>query len=120
MSVPPPRVRRVRLYKSANGREVVKQEFLALAEEGQAALHDLFTRFENGQARPKEVVAVGDDLMEFRVRVGNNPYRAYFFADGPRYVIVLMCVYKNQNKMGDDAMQTCKKRRASWQERGGK
>jgi phage-related protein len=110
----PPRIRRVRFYRSPNGREVAKDEFFELAEEGQAALHELFTRFENGAERHSEIKSVGDDLMEFRVRVGNNHYRAYYFADGPRYVIVLMCIYKNQNKMSPQDKDTCKERRRNW------
>lgn len=76
----PPRVRRVRFYHNENGKKVAREEFLELNEEGQAALADLFTRFENGHERPNEVEAVGSGLLEFRTRVANNQYRAYFFA----------------------------------------
>lgn len=75
-----PRIRRVRFYHSAMGKRVARDEFLSLPEAGQAALHDLFTRYENGRERAGEVEPVKDtDLWEFRVQVGTNPFRAYFF-----------------------------------------
>jgi phage-related protein len=113
-----PRIRRVRFYKNEAGKSVAREEFLALPEAGQAALHDLFTRYENGQERASEVQIVrGTDLWEFRVRIGNNPFRAYFFKDGPKYVIVVVCTYKNQRKMSQTDKATAEQRMKKWQGR---
>jgi hypothetical protein len=89
-----PRVRRVRFYHNENGRRIAREEFLELSEDGQAALGELFMRFENALERPAEVQPVSDGLIEFRTRVANNQYRAYAFKEGPRYVIVVLCVQK--------------------------
>jgi phage-related protein len=114
----PPRVRRVRFYHTDSGKRVAREEFLQLNEDGQAALADLFMRFENGQERPKEVESIGAGIYEFRTRVANNQYRAYFFKDGPRYVIVVLCTYKNQRKMAKPDKELAISRMKSWQARG--
>jgi phage-related protein len=111
----PPRVRRVRFYHNENDKRIAREEFFRLDEAGQAALAELFTRFENGQERPKEVQAIGDGLLEFRTRVANNQYRAYFFKDGPRYVVVVLCVRKNQKKMLKADKDVAIGRMKSWQ-----
>jgi putative component of toxin-antitoxin plasmid stabilization module len=113
----PPRVRRVRFYANSNGRKVAREEFYGLATDGQAALADLFRRFENGQSRRDEVRPVRDGLLEFRVMVGNNPFRAYFFADGPRYVIVTLCTYKNQQKALARQVDLALDRMKAWKRR---
>ncbi|GAB7040444.1 MULTISPECIES: type II toxin-antitoxin system RelE/ParE family toxin [Catenuloplanes] len=101
------------------GKRVARDEFLSLPEAGQAALHDLFTRYENGRERAGEVEPVKDtDLWEFRVQVGTNPFRAYFFKDGPKYVIVVVCTYKNQRKMSKTDKSTARRRMASWRAQG--
>ena len=115
----PPRSRRVRFFKNDLGTSVAKDEFLALPREAQAALGELFSRFENGGERSGEIKNAGEGLYEFRVRVaGNNPYRAYFFKDGPRYVIVVLCVYKNQEKITSSDKKLAKQRMKLWQARG--
>ncbi|GAA4569322.1 hypothetical protein GCM10023176_25630 [Micromonospora coerulea] len=116
-----PRIRRVRFYKSENGKAVAREEFYDLEEEGQAALGDLFTRYEHGLERPGEVKpVVGRGLLEFRVHVRNNQYRAYFFKDGPKYVVVTHCVYKNQRKARTSDLDLAETRMKAWRTRGGK
>ncbi|MFI6762453.1 type II toxin-antitoxin system RelE/ParE family toxin [Micromonospora sp. NPDC050417] len=113
-----PRKRRVRFYKSETGKAVAREEFLDLEEEGRAALGELFTRYEHGLERRGEVSPVRGGLMEFRIQVRNNPYRAYFFADGPKYVIVTLCVYKNQQKARKTDIDLALGRMKSWRARG--
>ncbi|SCL21227.1 Phage-related protein [Micromonospora nigra] len=115
-----PRVRRVRFYKSETGNPVAREEFFALEEEGQAALGDLFRRYEHGLENRGEIKAVGKGLLEFRTHVRNNPYRAYFFQDGPKYVIVTLCVYKNQEKARKSDLDLARQRMDAWRKRGGK
>nr|MDT0663449.1 type II toxin-antitoxin system RelE/ParE family toxin [Micromonospora sp. DSM 115978] len=113
-----PRVRRVRFYKSETGKAVAREEFYDLAEEGRAALGELFTRYEHGLERRGEVRPAGRDLLEFRVQVRNNPYRAYFFRDGPKYVVVALCVYKNQRKARKTDLDLAEERMKAWRARG--
>ena len=113
-----PRVRRVRFYHNENGKRIAREEFLGLSEDGQAALGELFTRFENGLDRPAEVQPASDGLIEFRTRVANNQYRAYAFKDGPRYVIIVLCVQKKQKKMTNADKDLAISRMRSWRARG--
>jgi len=114
-----PRIRRVRFYKTPAGKPVAREEFFDLEEAGQAALGELFTRYEHGLERRGEVLPVREGLLEFRTRVGNDPYRAYFFQDGPKYVIVTLCTYKNRKKASKGDIEVAKSRMKSWKARRG-
>ncbi|MER7992024.1 type II toxin-antitoxin system RelE/ParE family toxin [Micromonospora chalcea] len=111
----------MRFYKSESGKNVAREELFDLDEEGQAALADLFTRYEHGLERPGEVKAVvGRPLLEFRTQVRGVQYRAYFFKDGPKYVIVAHCVHKNQRKARTSDLDLAESRMKAWRARGGK
>ena len=113
-----PRMRRVRFYHTDTGRKVAREEYFELPEAGRAALHELFTRYEHGQERRGEVEPVGNGLFEFRVRVANNRFRAYFFQDGPKYVIVVLCTHKKRPKMDNDDKALALRRMRDWKRRG--
>jgi phage-related protein len=119
MPLDQPRVRRVRFYRSPEtGAAVARREFRDLHTDGQAALLDLFTRFEHDDQLSREVKHVRGDLYEMRAQVGNNPYRALYFADGPRYVVVVMCMYKNQRKLSSTDIDTAMARMNAWRSAG--
>lgn len=118
MSLDRPRVRRVRFFKTATGNPVAREEFYALSEEGQAALGELMMRFEHDLQRPAEIGSLGKGLFELRTQVGNNPYRALFFYDGPKYSIVVTCFYKNQQKTPKSDIKVARDRMAKWKAAG--
>ncbi|MBA3293771.1 MAG: type II toxin-antitoxin system RelE/ParE family toxin [Geodermatophilaceae bacterium] len=78
---------------------MARDEFEALPKHGQAALAHAIARWQRGQSLPAEVKPLAGGLLELRVQVGRDPYRAIFFKDTPVHDVCVLAVYKNQRRL---------------------
>ncbi len=85
---------------------------------GRAALAEVIHRRERGATARHEIKSLGDGLLELRVQVGRDPFRAVFFEDSPVHDVCVIAVYKNTNKLPQAELKRAHARRRRWLEEG--
>jgi len=116
--------RQVRWYREPGSDQeepVARKEFKALPARGQAALIELLKRFRRGGERQAEVefvcnVPPDSKLYELRVRVGSDPFRILYFRDTPVHFIMLLALYKNQQKLPQGDRDKAVRRLKRWRD----
>jgi len=53
-------------------------------------------------------------LWELRVNVGNDPFRLIFFADSPVHDVIVLAIFKNQEKLPRRDLDRATRRRDEW------
>ncbi len=99
-------------------RSVVRDEFEALPTHGRAALALAIGRWQRGQSLPAEVKPLAGGLLELRVQVGRDPFRAIFFQDTPVHDVCVLAVYKNQRKLPKSDLDRALRRMGQWKTEG--
>lgn len=116
--------RQIRWYREpgdAPAESVVLKEFKGLPRHGQAALLELLGRFKKGAERRNEVeffcnVPPDSKLYELRVRVGSDPFRILYFRDTPVHYVLVLAVYKNQQKLPQGDRERAIRRLKRWRD----
>ena len=77
-------------------------------------------RWQRGETLPREVKSLkgSDGLLELRVNVGNDHFRLLFFQDSPVHDVIVLAVYKNQNKLPSRDLDRAHRRMSAWREQG--
>lgn len=122
--------KKFRRYKTAAGKDVVKEELQGLHPDGSAALMVALKLYLKGECPPGQVIplknvyvthkGVRHPIYEIRVRVGNNPFRLLFalLGNASEVVFTVRAFYKNQRKTPPAELTVAKNRLRDWLERG--
>jgi phage-related protein len=98
----------------------VRDEFERLPMYGKAALAEAIGRRGRGASQQGEVrkLTDGKGLIELRVQVGHDPFRAVFFVASPVHDVCVLVVYKNQRQLPKSDIDLAAHRMKQWQEAG--
>lgn len=91
-----------------------KGELAGLQLAGRAALLEAIRLYGKGEALSHHVKPLRTDLLELRVRVGNDPFRLIFFHPMPFVAVGLVAFYKNSPKTPNNLIDTAQERRGAW------
>lgn len=98
-----------------DGRRKAREEFDELNATARAGLAQRMKRYIEGEARPKDVLHLGDGIYEIRYRERNNPHRLLFMHWGP-HCVALTAFHKKQQATPQQDLRKAKDRARRWRE----
>ena len=109
-----------RMYKTATGRAVVKEELQALGGDVELAITRVIHRKQRGELFAREDAPVRGDIRELRVTHDGCEYRAFYSNEGAHGEIVLVLVVAEKKaKRIEKAIKRAEQRLKDWRRRGG-
>lgn len=111
--------RRWRHYRTAGGRQIVRDELKALGVPARAALAAAMKRHLRGELMRHEEEHLGGDLHALRVFLDGNTYRLLYAYQGKhdQVLLALHCIQKKDRKLPNQARRTAQKRLRDWRNR---
>lgn len=110
-----------RLYKTADGKKLVKAELLSLPVDVQAAIADAMKRKSADRCFANEDKDIKDyPLRELRTNLDGNTYRVLYAAIAPHHEILLAVavVPKKAEKLKKAVLKNAVERLRDWEKRG--
>ena len=122
MNQPPSQPNRAwRWYKTADGKSLVKAEFLSLPRDVQAEIVAVMKRKRLDECFANEDRGITDyPLRELRINLDGNAYRLLYAAVAPHHEILLAVavVPKKAEKLKKSVLKTAAGRLHDWENRG--
>jgi phage-related protein len=112
---------RWRFYRTAHGRDVVRDELLALGVDARAAVAEAMKRVARNEHFPYEQEHIGGDLCAIRVFLEGCTYRVLYAREGAHdhILLALHAFQKKDRKLPMTARRLAERRLRDWRSRGG-
>jgi phage-related protein len=113
------RSRQWRFYRTAAGKQVVKEELAALEVEARARIVDTMRRVRRLEHFPYELEHIDGDLQAVRVFYNGCTYRVLFVTEGEHDAILLALnvMQKKSRKLPQKDKRLAERRLQNWRER---
>lgn len=108
-----------RYYRTARGRDVVREELRSLGTDAEAAVVAAMKRHRHGALLPYEEEHIGGDLHAVRVFLAGSTYRLLYSYEGKhdRVLLALHGIHKKDRKLPLRARRLAERRLRDWRGR---